>query len=222
MTESKDIDREQLAKNIMEKFLPGALTENDAALCASAARLCKFEGGETISDCIDGSYVGLVTQGCVIVSSASAGTMLRIIPEGGVFGAASLFCGNSHMTKLTSDGVSAAAFIGADVLTPILSQNPNASLEYIRFLAKRVQYLNRKIEILTAGDAKSRLSFYLNEFSSAGEYEVKTNMSELASSLGLGRASLYRALDALTASGAIEHGGRNIRIIDAEKLRRSI
>lgn len=94
-------------------------------------------------------------------------------------------------------------------------------MRYIEFLSGRVKYLSRKIDVFTAGSAKSRLAFYINEAAGGVEgAEIKVTLASLALSLDIGRASLYRALDALVADGAIERVGRTIRVKDASALLR--
>ena len=44
-------------------------------------------------------------------------------------------------------------------------------------------------------------------------------MSQLAVSLDIGRASLYRAFDALEAGNAVERDGKYIRLIDKDALK---
>lgn len=79
-------------------------------------------------------------------------------------------------------------------------------------------YLNRKIMTFTAGSAERKLSVFLAENATDGVFTPTCSMSALANMLGIGRASLYRALDRLTDCGWIERRGKEIYVLDQDAL----
>ena len=66
--------------------------------------------------------------------------------------------------------------------------------------------MNRKITAFTAGSAKERLILYLLHLplGSDGSWELDVSYGALSEQLGVGRASLYRAMDSLCEAGYIE------------------
>ena len=87
---------------------------------------------------------------------------------------------------------------------------------YIRYLAGRVWFLNETISNLTAGTVEQRLAGFLLERPASG---IPSSMAGLARQLNVGRASLYRAMDALEAEGLIRRDGKTLTVLDWEGLR---
>ena len=100
------------------------------------------------------------------------------------------------------------------------SKNPPSYENYVRFLTQRIEFLNQKIQYLTAGCAERRLSLYL--ISQIPEDEVATRLDisavSLADLLDLGRASLYRAMDRLSADGFLTRDGHIYTLHHREQL----
>lgn len=75
---------------------------------------------------------------------------------------------------------------------------------YLKYLAGRLEFLNKKIESFCSYSSESRLLSYLEQNADlAGVLRIKS-LKELASVLNMGRASLYRALNSLKEKGQIE------------------
>ena len=86
------------------------------------------------------------------------------------------------------------------------------ALAYIRYLSGRIHFLQRRIDALAEGPAEEKLaSFLLSAARPDGKngwvFEAPS-LTRLASSLSVGRATLYRALDAFEQSGIIQREGR--------------
>ena len=214
------------AAEVLEKtYLFGAIEKKRLAeLIRCRGSVAEYQEGDGISD--GAAALGVVISGAVRVCAETA-TPLRIIGAGGIFGAASVFGGESYLTTITAEKPSAVLRFEAGAVGDMIKSEPEFAYRYAGFLSDRVKYLNRKIEIFTAGTAEKKLAFHLLE---AARYDtgddtgdisdvVTTPMGELASALALGRASLYRALDTLTEAGAIEHSGKVIRVLNRDVLR---
>ena len=87
-------------------------------------------------------------------------------------------------------------------------------MSYIAFLSQRIRFLNRKIDSFTAPSAREALLRHLLEIHRDGAAEITGGYSQLARTLNIGRASLYRALDALEAEGCIRRDGKCITILE--------
>lgn len=225
-----DSELATVAAKVGDIFLFNGADDAKTALLCDGCEIKKYAPGEHIPE-TDAAKLGVVIKGSLIVTPLSneiredaSHAILRIIPEGGIFGAASIFSGGdtSPLTHLTARQSSKVVLFSRRLVEDIVRKNPDAAVRYIEFLSGRVKYLNRKIDVFTAGSAKSRLAFYISEVAGGGDgAEIKVTLASLAAALDIGRASLYRALDALVADGAIERFGRTIRVKDASALLRS-
>ena len=103
------------------------------------------------------------------------------------------------------------------MLKTIIRNDFSVASAYIAFLSGKIEFLNRKIIAFTAKSADAALAGYLLENGSADA--VPANMSRLAATLGVGRTTLYRAVDALVRVGCIAYDGKEIRILDRDALK---
>ena len=137
-------------------------------------------------------------------------------------GAAALFCPEDlPLSRIEASSSCSVLFFPFSAVDDLLARDPACRNAYLRFLSGRIRFLNRKICCFTAGSAQRRLSLWL----AAEEHDTVTlpgSLSSLAELLDIGRASLYRALDRLTDSGAITRNGRQITIISRELLTKEL
>ncbi|MBP5289449.1 MAG: Crp/Fnr family transcriptional regulator [Clostridia bacterium] len=180
----------------------------------SAGRREVFEDGDVIPAVTqDGRRLGVVTAGTVLVLGAG-GVPLNRIPPSGLFGAAALFGnGAGAPTKLVArKKVSVLFFTESQVEK--LTDDPRIRKNLFAFLCDRIRFLNRKVATFSAADASEKLMIALRERARDGMVTVEGSLAQLARSLGLGRASLYRAMDRLEEKGVIRRRGRTIEILD--------
>ena len=123
-----------------------------------------------------------------------------------------------YVTEITAEKDSVIFFVPSEVLGSLITENGEFALSYIGFLTDRIRFLNRRISELSAGGAERKLAKYLLERDS----DKPVSMTELASFLGIGRASLYRIIDGFTGNGFIEKNGRTIAVLDRDALCRLI
>lgn len=178
-----------------------------------------FPAGEEVRLCRDGrARVGFLLEGKATVSSR--GAALNRLTAGSVFGVAQLYgTQNRFPTAVTAKTRCRALFLDEAQLDLFLS-DPRFARDLVAFLTDRIRFLNRKIAAFTAPDATVRLAFALEVRSAGGDRVSVSSYSHLARELDLGRASLYRALDALERDGAIEKQGKTVRIADRIKLQK--
>lgn len=147
--------------------------------------------------------------------------LLRTITAGDSFGAASLFSRErNYRTCVRSLRACQVFYIPDRLVLEICLQEPAAAQNYIAFLSDRISFLNRKITAFTAGSVQERLVLYLLHLplGSDGSWELDTSYGELSERLGVGRASLYRALDSLCADGYIKREKKKVTPLQLEKL----
>jgi len=216
-------------KLICESFLfRGISQEAVLDLCgADNCALMVFEKGKIIYS--SDNYLkscGLILSGSVLVSKPSPGgheLLMNTLARGSLFGAAALWAEHEgYVTTLTAVERCRVLFFSQELLESNMKSYPELALNYIRFLSGRVWFLNDKIQSLIAGSAVSSLSQYLADcFDRLGtKFRLEVSLSALAGVLNIARASLYRSFDCLSEEGVIERNGRDIAIIDVQKLRR--
>lgn len=170
-----------------------------------------FRRGESIlSPERGGRTMGMILTGSAAVVKGRA--VINTLVPGDIFGAVTLFSDEpSPATTVTARVECSAIFFEKEAIAELIESEPGAAVGFAAYLSARIRFLTRRIEALTAGDSASKLLSYLLEREQGGEVEIQS-CAELARRLDVGRASLYRALDSLEASGDIRREGKKIFI----------
>lgn len=159
--------------------------------------------------------LGLVLRGRVQVRRESL--LMATLNAGDIFGAAALFTGRgSYPTTLTALTPCQALLIPEEGVRRLLRECPPFAEDYAAYLSGRIQFLSQRLEALSAGSAEGNLARYL--LGSGGD-ALTLSATQLCQRLGMGRATLYRAFEALEGAGAIAREGKTIRILSPERLR---
>ena len=107
-------------------------------------------------------------------------------------------------------------FMDGSFVTAALKLGGGFAVNFAEFLVGRVLFLNKKIASLAGYSAGSRLTMYIEDNASMRDgvmqLTLPCSLTDFAEMLGVGRASLYRTLDAMEAEGKITRRGRNIII----------
>lgn len=167
--------------------------------------------------------LGIILEGQLRVTKENAEgreIVMSTLHKGAMFGAAALF--NSELefqTKISAIEESRVIFFPQRIMVRLIEREPKIAENYIKYLSERILFLNKKIYFLTSGTAEQRLSsFLLNNLSEFDETRLPMAMTDIAASLNISRASLYRAMDSILDSGAVVKNGKAFRIADIEKL----
>ena len=189
-----------------------------AALLASPdVRTAEFADGDVIFADGTPAALGVLVRGGAEIIRAGAGgeVLLRTL------GAATLFGRESAGTQVRARGGACAVFLGRAAVEAVFAADPRTAIGYIAFLSEKIGFLNARLSTFTAESAEARLAGYLLRASDGRDaFTPEMSLSRLADLLGLGRASLYRAFDALCAAGAIEKEQRKIYIKNRAYLAR--
>lgn len=92
---------------------------------------------------------------------------------------------------------------------------------FLSIISNRAQFLTNKIRFLSFQTIKGKIAHYLLEAIKNKETDViflNKSQSELAAYFGVARPSLSRALREMDYDGYIEAKGKQIRIVDKQKL----
>lgn len=201
---------------------PSVLTR---ILAVSDCTAAEYEKNEVVYDKTSFSRsLGIVLEGRLRVTKENADKrpiVMSTLQKGAMFGAAALFNDAPEFaTKITAIEHSRVLFLPQRLIKRMIEREPFIAENYIRYLSERILFLNRKIYFLTAGTAEQRLAGFLSDNLAEGEYsEMPMPMHRLADALNMSRASLYRAFDELTVSGAVSKQGKLVCINNAELLK---
>lgn len=139
---------------------------------------------------------------------------LSTLNAGECFGAGAMFHGGEeYINRLVALSHCQVFFIPQDVFQWIMRRDYRIAENYISYLSQRILFLNQKLDILSAGSAEKRLAMYL-----LWNGDVTCSMTELSNQLNLGRASLYRAIEAMEQKGIIRQNNKDIKILNHSAL----
>lgn len=149
---------------------------------------------------------------------------MNIFYTGGVFGVAGLFnSARQYVSDITAVKPSRVMFLSQSLLHRLFCRDVRVAENYISYLSGRICFLNNRIDFFAGGNVEYRLASFLLTVSlqnrTPEEFQLPCTMSQLASMLNMGRASLYRAFNALTADGLIRRSGKTIVILDSDRLK---
>ena len=195
----------------------------DALLASPAVQAADFADGAVLfADGTPAALGVLVRGGAEIVRAGAGGeVLLRTLGAGDVFGAAALFGRESAGTAVRARGSARAVFLPRATVEAAFAADPRTARGYIAFLSAKIEFLNARLATFTAESAEARLAGYLLRASDGRDtFTPEMPLSRLADLLGLGRASLYRAFDALCAADAIEKKQKQITIKNRAYLAR--
>ena len=92
----------------------------------------------------------------------------------------------------------------------LLGEEPVLRRNYLRYLSGRIRFLSGRLQSVTQAGAEGKLARYL--LANAVDGAVNISATDLARQLGLSRASLYRAFDALEQANLIRRTGKTIEV----------
>lgn len=166
--------------------------------------------------------IGILLSGKARVET-DAQALVKSLRIGELFGVANLYAEEEPFpTSIVTTASSQILFLDGTATKRLIEGEPEILKSYLAFQSKKIVYLNRKIATLTAGSAEKRLAVFLLDYEQDGIFTPPCPMNRLAELLGMGRASLYRAIDALCDEGLIEKQGKNIHIRNKDALLRLI
>ena len=173
----------------------------------------------------NGRAVGFLLSGeCEILRVRQDGSHVllnRLLPYDS-FGILSVFSQDEdYPTEIYARKNTAVLFFSTKDIFTLIENHPKISLNIINFLTERVVFLNAKIAAFSGGSVEQKLASLLyNQYRSQGS-EFLFNCKRCSEVLGVGRASVYRAIDSLVAEGYITYENKKIKIISPEGLERN-
>lgn len=179
----------------------------------------QFEAGEEVCSLKrPQEHVGIVLSGglrAVKVTARGSTVVLNVFTSGKIFGLAGVFSRDgSPLCRVEAVKRSRVFWIPKPVLLSLFREDSRVAENYISCLSDRIGFLNSRIENFTAGASADKLASFLLDLPlrDGNAVVLPCSMLQLSEILGIGRASLYRAMDSLQEAGFISRKGRLITI----------
>lgn len=157
----------------------------------------------------------LIMQGRADIVKESQGkdVYLKTVNGKALLGLATLFSDNSEYisTVLAKNSVGLLAF-SEDFVKGLMEKSTDFSLRLVKLLCQKVRYLNCRIDFYTCSGAEAKVHEFLAR-SCDCDGNVNISMSKLSDTVGIARASLYRAVASLEEKGYIIKNGKKIKIL---------
>jgi len=152
-----------------------------------------------------------------------AGRVIKIedIPAPGAIAAAFLF-GNRNMFPVNVISVTDGELLSIEKpeFLKLLMSNDTILVNFLNMISNRSQFLSEKIKFLNFKTIKGKLAHYILQKSGREKVFLKLGMTQndIADFFGVARPSVARALREMEDEGYIKARGKNIQILDKEKL----
>lgn len=182
-----------------------------------------FRAGQIISDRPGGiPAVGMIISGRVDVYSVALDgkdVLLNSLATGECFGVCNLLAKAELETVLRCAEDSAILYITKPVLLALMKQDVGFAMRYAEMCNQKIQFLIRRIELLTMQSCRGRVIAYLLEKQdSSNTVHLTGSREDMARQLGVSRAALFRELFTLQSRNAISADGNTIHLSDVTLL----
>ena len=207
---AKQLTNTILFEHVPEKQIRSWL--NDSGVCIEEHQTGDYLFRRT--DTAD--RLGIVLRGSADVARMSEDGMMHMstLRKNDLYGAASLFCKDTgYVTDICCNERVRVLIISEDELLYLLSQNTTVLKNYLRYLNERIRFLSKRLDAFSKNTVAAKLMTFLTSEAKDGVCSVR-NYTKLSEMLCLSRATLYRALDALEASGKIKRDKKNIILME--------
>ena len=137
--------------------------------------------------------------------------ILGTTPAGEFFVEAALFSDTYHCDAAATEPSEVRVYPKAAVLNA-LRADPASAMSFLALMARQVMGLRQRLELMKVRSAKERVLLYL-EFHAGLDgrtVNLRSQLQDVASELGLTREALYRTLASLERANAIERAGDRI------------
>lgn len=189
--------------------------------CVMSLRTCRC--GQIISDRQEGRIcVGLVAVGTVDVFSVALDgrdVLLNTLKAGDCFGISNLFNQEELETVLRCREDTTLIFIPKSDFIAALEHNNTFALTYASLCNQKLQFLIRRIELLTMQSCKGKIIEYiLSQQNESGLVIPGCSREDLARHLGVSRAALFREFSYLSTQGLLALKNGTILVLNKEGL----
>lgn len=180
---------------------------------------CTIKGQHIYNTHVFDHKIGIVLSGSLEVYSTSSHeeVLLNKMTPGFIVGVAALFQNNTtYVTKVIASEPTVLYRLNQEEVESLMREDFQITKNYITFLSGRIEFLNKRIQTFTSSSAEEKLIHFLN-WQKDDNGKVEIPMTKLANMLGVGRASLYRAIEDLIKKNVIEKNGQQLFVKNSAK-----
>lgn len=224
--------QEQIEKNLKEAFNEEAfkrkLSDADFKKVLNSKKTVFYHKGDVIFE--DGQTpegVYFIEKGTTKLSKQGAygkDQILRFIKEGDLLGYRSLLCGENFQAQAEAMTDVQATFLPADVFLYLLEVDPQLSFVMLQKIAYELGESANTVTFLAQKTVRERLAEVLllleQKLGTDPEGFIKISLTreEIANLIGTATESAIRLISEFKNDQLIETEGRNIKILNHEKL----
>lgn len=197
----------------------------------SMTRARDFQKGDVIAAEGDVcSSIGIIETGEVAMqkyTSSGEYTTIGLLEPMDYFGEDLLFAVDQKY-PCTLEAVSGVRvlFLSKETVNALMDRCPQVKNNYLRILSERVRIQNRRIALLSQKSIRQKIAFYLLELRSerdgATRLRLPGSKEVIAKLLAMPRPSFSRELSQMAKEGLILVEGREIEILDLERMEKDI
>ena len=142
-------------------------------------------------------------------------TIINRLSDGDVFGMATLFYEEEEFpSEITAESNLRLAVFSKEAVEEAFFSSPEFAKAYVTLLSGKIHFLNKKLSAFSEGEASEKLlRWIMTAANGETEFYLPFSVSKLASMLGIGRASVYRAFETLSEKGLVLREGKKIVIL---------
>lgn len=219
---------ENFTKIFNDKSFKDRLSTEDYAKYTDAKKRLTFHKHDTVFE--DGETpkgVYFIEKGAVKLSKSGAfgkDQILRFIKEKDLLGYRSLLCGENFQAKAEAMTEIECTFLPADVFMYLLEVDPQLSFAMLQKIAYELGESSNTITFLAQKTVRERLAEILllleQKLGTDPEGFIKISLTreEIANIIGTATESAIRLISEFKSDRLIEVDGRNIKILNHEKL----
>ncbi len=160
--------------------------------------------------------LGFVLSGKVRVTRGDL--LVDVLEPGMWFGAAALFnTREEYPTTLTAMTDCEVLLLSQETVAELMERWPRVGVNYVHYLSGRICFLSDRLNSLSAGSAEEKVEQFLRRSADA-DGAVCVAATAVARTLGLGRASVYRAFETLEERGILKREHKKI-ILKSNEVR---
>ena len=173
--------------------------------------------------------LGIVIVGVIeLRNNLESGKYFNILyrKEGDTFGAPSMFGrGGASLFEICTKTDCSILYIRKSDLSGLLRRDERVNSNILSIMSDTVSMLNKKLELFSDSSIQKKIAFsllYNSEFRKSRTVEFLFSKQSWAEHLNVSRPSLSRELRNMEDEGIISLSGREITILDREKLEQII
>lgn len=216
---SRSMKPETYAEAALTTPLFAGLSAHEAAalLDADGVRVRHYAAGERIysptgfSRCLGFLAAGSARVVKTAPDGAQGGMPMSVLHAGELFGAAALFTGEPcYVADIHAQVSTWAVLIEQAALEGMMRADFRVASNYLTYLTARIRFLSARLDGFVPPTVEERVLSYVRANAVDGIYRPEGGLAAMADALRIGRATLYRAFDALVMQGRLTKRGRTL------------